>query len=50
MTAIDIAVQSKALGSEEVTMVYRRGHVPSRGSRPEPKGSSGGNDKNASRG
>jgi glutamate synthase (NADPH/NADH) small chain len=25
MTAIDIAVQSKALGSEEVTMVYRRG-------------------------
>jgi dihydropyrimidine dehydrogenase (NAD+) subunit PreT len=25
MTAIDIAVQSKALGAEEVTMVYRRG-------------------------
>ena len=25
MTAIDIAVQSKALGSDEVTMVYRRG-------------------------
>ncbi|HEU5133650.1 MAG TPA: NAD(P)-dependent oxidoreductase [Steroidobacteraceae bacterium] len=25
MTAIDIAVQCKALGSEEVTMVYRRG-------------------------
>jgi glutamate synthase (NADPH/NADH) small chain len=25
MTAIDIAVQSKALGSEVVTMVYRRG-------------------------
>ena len=31
-------------------MVYRRGHVPRRGSRPEHKGSSGGNDKNASRG
>jgi glutamate synthase (NADPH/NADH) small chain len=26
MTAIDIAVQSKALGAEQVTMVYRRGH------------------------
>ena len=25
MTAIDIAVQSKALGAEEVTIVYRRG-------------------------
>ena len=27
MTAIDIAVQSKALGAEEVTMVYRRGQA-----------------------
>ncbi len=26
MTAIDAAVQSKLLGAEEVTIVYRRGH------------------------
>ena len=31
-------------------MVYRRGHVPRRGSMPVPKGSSSRDDKNASRG
>ncbi len=35
MTAIDIAVQSKALGSEEVTMVYRRGQEQMNASRYE---------------
>lgn len=35
MTAIDIAVQSKALGSEEVTMVYRRGQEHMNASRYE---------------
>ena len=27
MTAIDIAVQSKRLGAEDVTIVYRRGEA-----------------------
>jgi glutamate synthase (NADPH/NADH) small chain len=35
MTAIDIAVQSKALGSDEVTMVYRRGQEHMNASRYE---------------
>jgi dihydropyrimidine dehydrogenase (NAD+) subunit PreT len=35
MTAIDIAVQSKALGSEDVTMVYRRGQEQMNASRYE---------------
>ena len=35
MTAIDIAVQSKALGAEEVTMVYRRGQESMNASRYE---------------
>jgi dihydropyrimidine dehydrogenase (NAD+) subunit PreT len=35
MTAIDIAVQSKALGAEEVTMVYRRGQEQMKASRYE---------------
>jgi len=35
MTAIDIAVQSKALGSEEVTLVYRRGQEHMNASRYE---------------
>jgi glutamate synthase (NADPH/NADH) small chain len=35
MTAIDIAVQSKALGAEEVTMVYRRGQENMNASRYE---------------
>jgi dihydropyrimidine dehydrogenase (NAD+) subunit PreT len=35
MTAIDIAVQSKALGSEEVTIVYRRGQEQMNASRYE---------------
>jgi glutamate synthase (NADPH/NADH) small chain len=35
MTAIDIAVQSKALGAEEVTMVYRRGPEQMNASRYE---------------
>jgi dihydropyrimidine dehydrogenase (NAD+) subunit PreT len=35
MTAIDIAVQSKALGAEEVTMVYRRGQEHMNASRYE---------------
>ena len=35
MTAIDIAVQSKALGAEEVTMVYRRGQEHMSASRYE---------------
>ena len=35
MTAIDIAVQSKALGAEEVTMVYRRGQEQMNASRYE---------------
>jgi dihydropyrimidine dehydrogenase (NAD+) subunit PreT len=35
MTAIDIAVQSKALGAEEVTMVYRRGEKDMSASRYE---------------
>src|SRR5688572_18620480 len=35
MTAIDIAVQSKALGAEEVTMVYRRGQDHMNASRYE---------------
>jgi len=35
MTAIDIAVQSKALGAEEVTMVYRRGEEHMNASRYE---------------
>jgi dihydropyrimidine dehydrogenase (NAD+) subunit PreT len=35
MTAIDIAVQSKALGAEEVTMVYRRGQQHMSASRYE---------------
>jgi len=35
MTAIDIAVQSKALGAEEVTMVYRRGQEHMKASRYE---------------
>src|SRR5262245_39931828 len=35
MTAIDIAVQSKALGAEEVTMVYRRGQEQMSASRYE---------------
>jgi dihydropyrimidine dehydrogenase (NAD+) subunit PreT len=35
MTAIDIAVQSKALGAEEVTMVYRRGQEHINASRYE---------------
>jgi glutamate synthase (NADPH/NADH) small chain len=35
MTAIDIAVQSKALGSEQVTMVYRRGQEHMNASRYE---------------
>jgi glutamate synthase (NADPH/NADH) small chain len=35
MTAIDIAVQSKALGSEQVTLVYRRGQEHMNASRYE---------------
>jgi len=35
MTAIDIAVQSKALGAAEVTMVYRRGQEQMKASRYE---------------
>jgi len=35
MTAIDIAVQSKALGAEEVTIVYRRGQDDMNASRYE---------------
>jgi dihydropyrimidine dehydrogenase (NAD+) subunit PreT len=35
MTAIDIAVQSKALGAEEVSMVYRRGQAHMNASRYE---------------
>jgi dihydropyrimidine dehydrogenase (NAD+) subunit PreT len=35
MTAIDIAVQSKALGAEEVTLVYRRGQEHMNASRYE---------------
>lgn len=35
MTAIDIAVQSKALGAQEVTMVYRRGQEHMNASRYE---------------
>ena len=35
MTAIDIAVQSKALGADEVTMVYRRGQEQMSASRYE---------------
>jgi glutamate synthase (NADPH/NADH) small chain len=35
MTAIDIAVQSKALGAEEVTIVYRRGREQMNASRYE---------------
>ena len=35
MTAIDIAVQSKALGAEQVTMVYRRGQEKMPASRYE---------------
>jgi dihydropyrimidine dehydrogenase (NAD+) subunit PreT len=35
MTAIDIAVQSKALGAEQVTMVYRRGQEQMNASRYE---------------
>jgi glutamate synthase (NADPH/NADH) small chain len=35
MTAIDIAVQSKALGAEEVTMTYRRGQEQMSASRYE---------------
>jgi len=35
MTAIDIAVQSKALGAEQVTMVYRRGQEQMSASRYE---------------
>ena len=35
MTAIDIAVQSKALGAEEVTMAYRRGQEHMNASRYE---------------
>ena len=35
MTAVDIAVQSKALGAEEVTMVYRRGQEQMNASRYE---------------
>ncbi|MEO8016869.1 MAG: NAD(P)-dependent oxidoreductase [Pseudomonadota bacterium] len=35
MTAIDIAVQSKALGSDEVTIVYRRGQENMNASRYE---------------
>jgi dihydropyrimidine dehydrogenase (NAD+) subunit PreT len=35
MTAIDVAVQSKALGAEEVTMVYRRGQEHMKASRYE---------------
>jgi dihydropyrimidine dehydrogenase (NAD+) subunit PreT len=35
MTAIDIAVQSKALGAEEVTLVYRRGQEQMNASRYE---------------
>ncbi len=35
MTAIDIAVQSKALGAEEVTIVYRRGQENMNASRYE---------------
>ena len=35
MTAIDIAIQSKALGAEEVTMVYRRGQEHMNASRYE---------------
>jgi dihydropyrimidine dehydrogenase (NAD+) subunit PreT len=35
MTAIDIAVQSRALGAEEVTMVYRRGQEHMNASRYE---------------
>jgi len=35
MTAIDIAVQSKALGAEQVTMVYRRGQEDMKASRYE---------------
>jgi dihydropyrimidine dehydrogenase (NAD+) subunit PreT len=35
MTAIDIAVQSKALGAEQVTMVYRRGQEHMNASRYE---------------
>jgi dihydropyrimidine dehydrogenase (NAD+) subunit PreT len=35
MTAIDIAVQSKALGAEDVTMVYRRGQEHMKASRYE---------------
>ena len=35
MTAIDIAVQSKALGAEEVTIVYRRGQEHMNASRYE---------------
>ena len=35
MTAIDIAVQSKALGADEVTMVYRRGQEHMKASRYE---------------
>jgi dihydropyrimidine dehydrogenase (NAD+) subunit PreT len=35
MTAIDIAVQSKALGAEEVTLVYRRGQENMNASRYE---------------
>jgi glutamate synthase (NADPH/NADH) small chain len=35
MTAIDIAVQSKALGAEEVTLIYRRGQEQMSASRYE---------------
>jgi len=35
MTAVDIAVQSKALGAQEVTMVYRRGQEDMNASRYE---------------
>jgi glutamate synthase (NADPH/NADH) small chain len=35
MTAVDIAVQSKALGAQEVTMVYRRGQEQMNASRYE---------------
>jgi dihydropyrimidine dehydrogenase (NAD+) subunit PreT len=35
MTAIDIAVQSKALGADEVTLVYRRGQEHMKASRYE---------------
>ena len=35
MTAIDIAVQSKALGADDVTMVYRRGQESMKASRYE---------------